>query len=127
MLERTIKSRNSQNNLTPEAGELRLLHCTVACWSNLSIITEKVLGALNKNLLRSKRAYCMAKQKEQEATQSKQLLHEMVARTESKFEGQLQKSKPNHFSIFKGQVQKCSTAEEISQVAVTARKNKQAR
>lgn len=54
----------------------------------------------------------MVKQKEQEVIQSKQLLHKIVARTESKIEGQLQKPKPKHFSTLKGQVQKCRTVEE---------------
>lgn len=72
----------------------------MVCWSNLSIITEKVLGALDTKLLRSKRAHCMAKQKEQEVIQSKQLLHKMVATTESKTEGHLQKPKPKHFSTY---------------------------
>lgn len=71
MLEKTIRSRKAQNSLTPKAAELKLLHCTVVCGSNLSIITEEVLSALNKKLLRSKRTHCMAKQQKQEMIQSK--------------------------------------------------------
>lgn len=124
MLEKTIRSRKGTNSLTPKAGELKLLHCMVVCRSNLSIITENVLSVLNKKLLRSKRAHCMAKQQKQEVIQSKQLLHKIIDRTERKTEGQVQKSKPNHFSTFM-YWDKSRSAEQlkknISQVAVTSK------
>lgn len=72
---------------------------------------KRYLVPLNKKkkLLRSKKAHCVVKQKEQEAIQSKQLLRKMVRRAENKIEGQISKVKKtnNHFSIFKGQVQNC--------------------